>query len=295
MKKVLNFFIICAVALFAACNQTDSNNPENPDSGTNSGNPTDSVNDGNSEKLPVVEFSVSSTKKVLFAPGNLQYHLKNKQWRFAPNQFDYIGDKNINRTPSSSYVAWLDLFSWSTSATNFGVTMYPNSWDCKGDFIDWGRNKIGDDAPNTWRTLTKDEWEYIRYDRTNAIDLFGVARVNNVNGLILLPDNWSCPKGVTFKPAFHSDSWKDNKSYSIEEWSVLEASGAIFLPAAGVLCADMNHDDPYLEGQGGGFYWSSTAINRNDLSYYFCFWSGWGDIDSWYMKSGYSVRLVKDL
>ena len=286
MKKIFSFFIICIVALFTACNPEEPNTPENPDSGTNS---------GNSEKLPVVEFSVGSTKKVLFAPGNLQYHLKNKQWRFAPNQFDYIGDENIHRTSSRSYSGWIDLFSWSTSVTNFGVKMYPNSWDCEGDFIDWGTNKIGDDAPNTWRTLTKDEWEYIRYDRTNALNLFGVARVNNVNGLILLPDNWSCPKGLTFKSGFNYDNWRDNQSYNLEQWSILEASGAIFLPAVGLLDYVVGSDDLYLNAdQGGGFYWSSTA-DDGYAAYYLYFWSGFGDLNSWHMNSGYSVRLVKDL
>ena len=42
------------------------------------------------------KFSVSSTKQVEFAPGNVQYHTGTQQWRFALNQFDVIGvDDNI--------------------------------------------------------------------------------------------------------------------------------------------------------------------------------------------------------
>ncbi|MEE0860739.1 MAG: hypothetical protein UIC49_04690, partial [Paludibacteraceae bacterium] len=65
-------------------------------------------------------FSVSETQKVTFSPGNLQYHPANNEWRFAENQTDYIGDANSNC--SSTYNGWLDLFGWSTSATNFGVS-----------------------------------------------------------------------------------------------------------------------------------------------------------------------------
>ena len=148
-------------------------------------------------------FSVSSSKQVYFSPGNLQYHPANKKWRFAERQTDYIGSENSNC--SSTYNGWLDLFGWSTATTNFGVSTSTSSNDNSGSFVDWGTNKIGNDAPNTWRTLSYDEWYYLRYNRTNANDLVGVAQVNGVNGLILLPDNWTCPAGVTFKSGFHSE------------------------------------------------------------------------------------------
>ena len=148
-------------------------------------------------------FSVSATKQVTFSKGNLQYHPANDKWRFAENQTDYIGDANSNI--SSTYNGWLDLFGWSTSATNFGVSTSTNNADYSGSFVDWGTNKIGNDTPNTWRTLTKDEWNYLLNTRTNADALCGIAQVNGVNGLILLPDNWTCPAGVTFKSGFHSN------------------------------------------------------------------------------------------
>ena len=142
-------------------------------------------------------FSVSYSKQVTFSKGNLQYHPANDEWRFAENQTDYIGDANSNC--SSTYNGWLDLFGWSSSATNFGVSTSRDDADYSSSFVDWGTNKIGADAPNTWRTLTKDEWNYLRHDRTNADDLVGVAQVNGVNGLILLPDNWTCPHWISRK------------------------------------------------------------------------------------------------
>ena len=37
-------------------------------------------------------FSVSKDTKVIFSTGNVQYHPKKNIWRFAPNQYDVIGN-----------------------------------------------------------------------------------------------------------------------------------------------------------------------------------------------------------
>ena len=237
-------------------------------------------------------FSVSATKKVTFSPGNLQYHPANDEWRFAENQTDYIGAANANI--SSTYNGWLDLFGWSTSSTYFGVST-STDWenDYLGSFVDWGTNQIGSDAPNTWRTLSYDEWYYLRYNRTNANDLVGVAQVNGVNGLILLPDNWTCPAGVTFKSGFHSsygvDYYAAYQTFTAEQWSKLESAGAVFLPAAGYRFGSY-----VLDVQYHGSYWSATEINSN-FAYYLHFFSGEAYMSSNYRRFGLSVRLVKDL
>ena len=236
-------------------------------------------------------FSVSSSKQVYFSPGNLQYHPANKKWRFAERQTDYIGEANSNI--SSTYNGWLDLFGWSTSATNFGVSTSTDYNDYSGSFVDWGTNKIGTDAPNTWRTLTYDEWNYLRNGRPNASSLHGVAQVNGVNGLIFLPDNWTCPVGVIFKSGFHSsygvDYYAAYQTFTSEQWSKLEAAGAIFLPAAGYRYGS---DVYYVLGLG--YYWSATessSYSANCLD----FDSGGATMYYNYRNYGSSVRLVKDL
>lgn len=237
-------------------------------------------------------FSVSVDKQVTFSQGNLQYHPANDEWRFAENQTDYIGDANSNC--SSTYNGWLDLFGWSTSATNFGVSTSTDSEnDYSGSFVDWGTNKIGNDAPNTWRTLTYDEWHYLRHIRTYADDLVGVAQVNGVNGLIFLPDTWVCPKGITFKSGFHSSSgvgyYAAYQTFTAAEWSKLESAGAVFLPAAGIrLGSSMNYVQLY------GHYLSATESNSYNSSY-LSFYSFAAYMDFSYRYLGLSVRLVKDL
>ena len=236
-------------------------------------------------------FSVSSSKQVYFSPGNLQYHPANNKWRFAENQTDYIGDANSKC--SSTYNGWLDLFGWSTSATNFGVSTSTSNSDYSGSFVDWGTNKIGNDAPNTWRTLSIEEWYYLRYTRTNADALCGVAQVNGVNGLILLPDNWVCPSDITFKSGFYSEwgaeYYAAYQTFTADQWSMLESAGAVFLPAAG----NRGGSDLYIV-QDFGCYWSATERN-GDIAYYFYFRSDGASWTTLYRYVGPSVRLVKDL
>ena len=233
-------------------------------------------------------FSVSETKQVTFSPGNLQYHPANNEWRFAENQTDYIGD--ANRNCSSTYNGWLDLFGWSTGTTNFGVSTSTDN-DDSGSFVDWGTNKIGNDAPNTWRTLTRAEWFYVVFNRPNASSLKGVAQVNGVNGMVFLPDNWTCPAGVTFKSGYHNDYafaagyYAAHQTFTAAEWSKLEAAGAVFLPAAGYRYGS-NVSGVQYEGE----YWSAT---EGSSCYYF--YSGLESMSSYGCTHGHSVRLVKDL
>lgn len=234
-------------------------------------------------------FSVAEDKQVTFSPGNLQYHPVKDKWEFAPSQLDYIGGANSN--VSNTLNAWIDLFGWSTRATYFGVSASDENSYYSGSFVDWGTNQIGNDAPNTWRTLTHDEWEYLLNTRTNASSLKGVAQVDGVNGLILLPDNWDCPSGVTFKSGFSNDSgtFGQYQTFTTDQWLLMENTGAVFLPAAGARAGvevfDVRND---------GSYWSATKDDYWD-AYFFSFGSRYAEMDFWERYTGSSVRLVKDL
>ena len=232
-------------------------------------------------------FSVSATKTVTFSSGNLQYHPANDEWRFAPNQTDYVGEANANI--SSTYNGCIDLFGWGTGNNPTNASTDYNDYQI---FVDWGVNKIGNDAPNTWRTLTYDEWEYIINRRSNASNLKGVAQVNGVNGLILLPDGWTCPSGVTFKSGFHYDYGTEYyaayQTFSASEWTKLEVSGAVFLPAAG--CRSGSDVDLVLYL---GNYWPATEYYSYN-AYYLFFYSGAANMGNGYRNFGLSVRLVQD-
>ena len=252
-------------------------------------------------------FYVSENKQVTFSKGNLQYTRSTDTWSFAENQWDYIGTDNVTGGSVESDPTYgdeksgdaladkIDLFGWSTSNTTapFGVSTSENNSDYSGSFVDWGTNQIGAEAPNTWRTLTYNEWYYVVFNRPNATSLRGVAQVNGVNGLILLPDTWTCPSGVTFMSGFHGvfgvDYYAAYQTFSADQWSKLESAGAVFLPASG-----RRHSSLVDVVQLYGIYWSATendsygadCLYFNSESAYMSYY------DRYY---GRIVRLVKDL
>lgn len=250
-------------------------------------------------------FSVSADKQVTFSKGNLQYTQSTNTWSFAENQWDYIGTDNVTGGDVTSDPKYgdskegtaladkVDLFGWSTNATYFGVSTSQSSNDYSGSFVDWGTNQIGSDAPNTWRTLTSNEWEYLLNNRPNASSLKGVAQVNGVNGLIFLPDNWTCPAGVTFKSGFHSsygvEYYAAYQTFTADQWSKLESAGAVFLPASGFRYGSIVSYVQYY-----GYYWSATEYDSY-YAYYLYFLSVEAYMYYYDRYYGRSVRLVKDL
>ena len=242
--------------------------------------------------VSVAAFSVSKTRQVTFSPGNLQYTRSTETWSFAKNQWECIGYKNVSNdalTGRIDLAGRIDLFGWSTSATYFGVSTSTERADYSGPFVDWGTNKIGNDAPNTWRTLTIYEWKYLFNDRNYAASLWGIAEVNGCEGCILLPDTWVCPDGVTFKSGFHSHNYAVPQTFTADQWSKLEAAGAVFLPAASYRSGLDVMNRVYYDG----YYWSATeSPSDNAIHFQSSGEAYYGEYDRYY---GYSVRLVKDL
>lgn len=180
--------------------------------------------------IPKKLFSINPLEAVKFSPGNLQYHPGKKEWRFAPKQTDHVGKDNQNISPN--YYGWIDLFGWGTGNN---PTCSSTKYEDYSTFVDWGTNKIGDDEPNTWRSLSYNEWYYLLHDREDASDLIGAARVNGNNGIVLLPDDWVCPEGVDFEPGFGDTEYGYSTFQVITApvWEKMEEYGAVFLPACG--------------------------------------------------------------
>lgn len=248
-------------------------------------------------------FSVSSNKKVYFSQGNLQYRASDGRWRFAEHQYDCIGVYNNNI--SSTYSDYIDLFGWGTSGWDSGARCY-QPWstntsnsdyypgnsptnDLTGDYAnaDWGvYNAIynGGNQSGQWRTLTKDEWEYLFNERNNALIKFGHGQVNGMYGMILLPDSWTLPSGLSFTAG--NNSWVNN-IYTTEQWEQMQANGAVFLPAAG-----------YRSGVSvnvvgnEGYYWSASYYNGNSANNVY-FKNSYLDSEYYFGRyRGFSVRLV---
>ena len=252
-------------------------------------------------------FSVTATQQVYFSQGNLQYRASTNTWRFAENQWDYVGDANSNI--SQTYSGWIDLFGWGTSGYNHGAVCYQpwststisidyyaygqinyNLYDQTGQ-ADWGYNAIsnGGNTPHTWRTLTHEEWGYVFNTRNTPSGIrYAKAKVNNINGVILLPDDWNSSYYNLNSTNNDGESYSAN-TISSSQWATLEQHGAVFLPAAGYrVGTSVSNVGSY------GIYWSAS-----------CYYSGWVGAwyayfddsnlhtdDSYYRYYGRSVRLV---
>ena len=215
--------------------------------------------------------------QVYFSQGNLQYigSAAEPYWKFADNQWDYLGT-TTNQNSTNPNVD-RDLFGWGTSGWNPGNTYY-RPWDTNnssgasygpsgsnnltGTYAnsDWGvYNPIsnGGNLPNQWRTLNRDEWGYVFEIRTTDSGIrFAKAIVNNVNGVILLPDDWNISYYDLNDTNTNTANFASNTILA-SEWDTLEQHGAVFLPAAGFRFGVS------VKSVGVNcYYWSSTHVNR---------------------------------
>ena len=215
--------------------------------------------------------------QVYFSQGNLQYigSASTPYWKFAENQWDCLGTTTGQN--SSSQTVDRDLFGWGTSGWNPTNNAYYHPWDTynssgssygpagannlTGTYAnsDWGvYNPIsnGGGEPNQWRTLSKEEWGYVFDTRTTDSGIrFAKGNVNNVNGVILLPDDWNSSYYSLSETNVKGASYTSN-TLTASEWSLLEMLGAVFLPATGYR---FGTTVGYVGNNG--YYWSSTSAN----------------------------------
>lgn len=186
-------------------------------------------------------FSINGLEQVSFACGNLQYKHDGSR-RFALHQYDALGSLN-NYYSQSSYEGWMDLVLRST--VGWGVD---------------GAIEGGGDSVGLWRVLSSDEWNYILTGRNNADSLKACATVNGVLGLLLLPDNWQLPDGLNMVMSAGSSV----NVYTAAQWTILEAAGAVFLPAAGYV-----YDYGNVQSMGSlGYYATNTIYSSVSGSFY---------------------------
>ncbi len=254
-------------------------------------------------------FSVSSSKLVCFSKGNLQYQASTRTWRFAENQYTYIGADNSNI--SSSYSGWIDLFGWGTSGFSHGAVCY-QPYSTSQDYInyyaygqatfnlydqtgkaDWGYNRIsnGGNTDNMWRTLTSDEWLYLFTTRITTSGIrFAMARINGINGVIILPDGWS-NSYYTLNSTNNANAMFSTNVITENTWVYyLESYGAIFLPAAG------DRFGTYVDYVNSiGFYWSSSVNSYDHANIVIFAEDGISAEGVGHRHAGISVRLVCDI
>ena len=268
----------------------------------------------------VFTVKASPLTKVQFSQGNLQaviasgptdtYNYMASSWKFAENQWDYIGNAAGNTTFAAN--STVDLFGWVGTSASYDTYGLCTNNSSNNDYYgtstsdalksDWGTNMGAG-----WRTLSKDEWEWLLGPQdspnpgtncrtsstiggtTNA--RWVKATVHSKKGLIIFPDeiSWDVTTMGT-APTTINPTTSDDFTYapSDDEWTALAAKGCVFLPAAG----RRGGSTVYNAGSRGR-YWSSTVNSANN-AYFVDFFSGnlqpALDSDRFY---GFSVRLVR--
>jgi hypothetical protein len=247
----------------------------------------------------------NNAEQVYFSQGNLQYigSATTPYWKFAEHQWDCLGTTTGQN--SNSQTVDRDLFGWGTSGWNCGNNCYQpwETYNAAGASYgpagscnltgtnanaDWGvYNAIsnGGNQPNLWRTLSKDEWGYVFDTRTTDSGIrFAKANVNNVNGVIILPDDWNTNYYSLNSTNTGGANYSSNM-ITAEQWTTLEQYGAVFLPAA------FYSDGGYVYTTDSiGYYWSaSRGAFRVSFSYMSLSTGGTGAC-----STGRSVRLVRD-
>ena len=254
------------------------------------------------------KFTINSNdNQVYFSQGNLQYigSASTPYWKFADNQWDVLDTTTGQNSPSQNVDR--DLFGWGTSGYAHGAICY-RPWDIDGNYLnyyaygsgtynlydqtgqaDWGYNPIsnGGNQTNQWRTLTGQEWEYVFYTRTTGSSIrYAKAQVNDVNGVILLPDDWSSGTYNLSNTNTYNASFSSN-TISASQWNTLEQAGAVFLPAAG-----RRYGTSVINVGSGGYYGAASYYDGYYAWYVFfsdsTLYTGCGD----YRYVGRSVRLV---
>jgi len=219
------------------------------------------------------EFSVSANKKVHFARSNyFKTDYGYDIWRLP---YGYVGSQG----PETPY----DLHTWIDGSQRFD---------------------------NDYYVPSAAEWLYILKERPHADELFAHATIhygkNVIHGIILLPDNFQMPEGITLKTSKEMGMVWNNAEYGYAaedgydgyaqniyndvEWRELEFAGAVFLPA------NSSSENKY------GWYWSSTGTLESYLGSAHAFSFGTDDLSLDCLKGSsvskkyhLAVRLVREV
>jgi len=260
-------------------------------------------------------FSVSEQKKVYFSQGNLQYMPSKDSCRFALNQYDANRTASQNVTPASTNTTWVDLFCWGSGNSANRMYWYANSsspspaWNTyngdntislPGSIYDWGRYPIGNGGKtaNMWCTLTKAEWDYLlggsSSKREDAVAKRELATVCGMEGLLVLPDVFDTPQGITISKTIAAGNYNFTTNvYGVTQWALLESEGCLFLPMSGSRNYN-SWEKPYgsYVQTNSGNYWTGSGGTVEKKAYYTQFGPTYIQTTEGFAYYGMAVRLV---
>lgn len=205
-----------------------------------------------SELSAIFSVGPNERDKVFFTKGNLieTYYNGGYGKGLAENQYDFVGNtsgnnKLINNQEVSDNDK-VDLFCWSTDENIWGIES-----SATGDFYDWGRNF----NPVVYRTLTKDEWDYLFNTRVfindnvehtgqgYSYDILTTETIGGqtVSGIVIFPDDFTAQQ-----------VWQENYT----SWSSIANAGIVFLPRTGFWYDDNNSSEYSTDKLA---YWAASS------------------------------------
>lgn len=271
--------------------------------------------------LLIGKFTINiSGDQVRFSQGNLQAVCASADndgntqeswtWKFATNQWDYVGDaaanNAVNGNGSVSVAGTVDLFGWVgasnttwTGNAQYGICNSKENSDYGTSTSDALKSDWGKTIGSGWRTLTITEWEYLFNERASGSTVNGTsnarytyATINNggtgVEGMILFPDGVT----ITNSEATWGTINGAGTNCTSAQWTALEGKGCVFLPAAGYRWGA----EVYGAYSKALYYWSSsphTSIVGD--AYDVCFYQSQFPQNYNQRSYGFSVRLVRDV
>lgn len=236
-----------------------------------------------------------------------KHHKTHISTQFVYHDFK-LGTNIINFAPSNMYVNNGD------SLINYNTKKH-NQWDIcnlhykkqSKDIFHWqyyAENSTWKN--NTWRPITRTEILYILKERPNAAQLHCLASIDNINGLIILPDDWNnknimadktIPTELKKTPKFEKKQYSHN-TFTKQQWGIMQSYGAIFLPALGYGKIEKNkkhyqketitHEFENIKG----YYWTSSSLKDENKAC--CLVFGENSIDVRALDKNYqcAIRLI---
>ena len=154
----------------------------------------------------------------------------------------------------------------------------------------WSEAHKDDDGHNGWYVLDHEEWTYLMVDRDGeGMSKNNIGTVDGKYGLIILPDGWEQPAGV---PEYAATPWSfATNVYTASQWTLMEQSGAVFLPCQGY----SENGVDIIDASDHGRYWASDQYD-SDKGYNISTEEGTIHNQNTFPKTHYySVILVKNV
>lgn len=271
--------------------------------------------------LPV--FTVSNDKKVVFAPGNLQAVLGTENandnrfwdassWSFAANQYDAIGNTEVNSLSNPVVNGVVDLYAWIgadkeyADGRKYGIFIIQSSGNgsLTGNtptslLFDWGGNDIDSWPADVWHTPSRADWEAV-FTGSRSETCFAKAILTisdspktTVNGVIIIPDQYAHPLNDAFSNVSVANASFSSNSISLADWAKLEKAGCVFLPATG----QRKYSSGLIVDNASSelWYWSTTSKTSGGQVYAWKITDTSSAISGLNRQYSCAVRLVRDV